>query len=77
MRKKYLSVLQQLQEESKSAVEIIHNTIAKLKTANQRVDEEIKFNEERIKAIQSDNASLSELRTQNEKVVSKFEAFLS
>ena len=74
-RKKHMTQLQKLQEESQSAVEIISTTIFRLKAANEKIDAEVAANEQKIQRIEENTAGLNSLKSSNAKVIAKFEAF--
>ena len=71
------TVLEQLQQKSINAVNVIRCTIENLKAANAEIDGEHANNVAKITDLQTANDSLDNLKKNNEKVISNFEALLN
>ena len=68
--------LEILSEKSSNAINLVMSTIKDLKETDVAIDDEVRKNEETIAAITATNASLGDLKSQNEKIISNFEALL-
>lgn len=68
--------LEILSEKSSNAISLVMSTIKDLKDTDVAIDDEVRKNEEAIAAITATNASLGDLKSQNEKIISNFEALL-
>lgn len=68
--------LEILSEKSNNAISLVMSTIKDLKDTDVAIDDEVRKNEEAIAAITATNASLGDLKSQNEKIISNFEALL-
>lgn len=68
--------LEILSEKSSNAISLVMSTIKDLKDTDVAIDEEVRKNEEAIAAITATNTSLGDLKSQNEKIISNFEALL-
>ena len=68
--------LEILSEKSSNAISLVLSTINDLKDTDVAIDDEVRKNEEAIAAITATNASLGDLKSQNEKIISNFEALL-
>ena len=66
-----------LTKTSQDAISSVRKMIQSLKVTNEKISAERVVNDDRIKKIQSDNQSLDSLKTDNEKIISNFEALLS
>jgi hypothetical protein len=55
---------------------LVLQTIKGLKDTNDAIDAEKHKNEEQIASIQATNNSLSDLKSQNEKIIGNFEALI-
>ena len=66
-----------LTKASQDAISSVRKMIQSLKVTNEKISAERVVNDDRIKKIQSDNQSLDSLKTDNEKIISNFEALLS
>ena len=69
--------LEILSEKSSNAISLVMSTIKDLKDTDVAIDAEVRKNEEAIAAITATNASLGDLKSQNEKIISNFEALLN
>lgn len=62
---------------SQSAISAVKTMIQTLKDTNEKVAEERAANDDKIARIQLDNQILDNLKSDNEKIISNFEALLS
>lgn len=62
---------------SQSAISSVRTMIQTLKDTNEKVAEERAANDDKITRIQLDNQTLDSLKSDNEKIISNFEALLS
>lgn len=62
---------------SQSAISSVRTMIQTLKDTNEKVAEERAANDDKIAKIQLDNQTLDSLKSDNEKIISNFEALLS
>ena len=62
---------------SRSAISSVRTMIQTLKDTNEKVAEERAANDDKITRIQLDNQTLDSLKSDNEKIISNFEALLS
>ena len=62
---------------SQSAISSVRTMIQTLKDTNEKVAEERAANDDKIARIQLDNQTLDSLKSDNEKIISNFEALLS
>jgi hypothetical protein len=77
MNKKQIKTpLEMLSEKSNNAINLVLQTIKGLKDTNDAIDAEKHKNEEQIASIQATNNSLSDLKSQNEKIIGNFEALI-
>jgi hypothetical protein len=77
MKKKTLTKVEKLTKASQDAISSVRKMIQLLKDTNERIIEERIANDDRITKIQLDNQSLDGLKTDNEKIISNFEALLN
>lgn len=75
--KQKLTKVEVLTKASQDAISSVRRMIQLLKDTNERVAEERIANDDKIAKIQLDNKSLDSLKTDNEKIISNFEALLS
>lgn len=75
--KKPLTKTEKLTKASQSAISSVRKMIQSLKDTNEQVIKERIANDNRITKIQLDNQSLDSLKSDNEKIISNFEALLS
>lgn len=68
---------EKLVKASQSAISSVRKMIQTLKDTNEKVTEERAANDDKIARIQLDNQLLDDLKTDNEKIISNFEALLS
>ena len=68
---------EKLVKASQSAISSVRKMIQTLKDTNEKVAEERAANDDKIARIQLDNQLLDDLKTDNEKIISNFEALLS
>ena len=71
-----LTPLQSLQNASASAVFMITNTIAELKGINEAIEREQEANNQRIREIEETQTALEKTKTDNDHIVTNFEALL-
>jgi hypothetical protein len=77
MKKKQVKTpLEMLSEKSNNAINLVLQTIKGLRDTNDAIDAERHKNEETIVSIQATNNSLSDLKSQNEKIIGNFEALI-
>ena len=77
MKKKQTKTpLEMLSEKSNNAINLVLQTIKSLRDTNDAIDAERHKNEEAIVSIQATNNSLSDLKSQNEKIIGNFEALI-
>ncbi|MBO7240194.1 MAG: hypothetical protein J6V23_06905 [Bacteroidaceae bacterium] len=69
--------IERLTKASQSAISSVRRMIQSLKDTNEQVSEERIANEEKIAKLQADNLFLDNLKTDNEKIISNFEALLN
>ena len=77
MKRKKLTNVQELTKASQDAISAVRKMIQSLKDTNEKVVEVRIANDNRIAKIQLDNQTLDGLKTDNEKIISNFEALLS
>ena len=77
MKRKKLTNVQELTKASQDAISSVRKMIQSLKDTNEKVVEVRIANDNRIAKIQLDNQTLDGLKTDNEKIISNFEALLS
>ncbi len=75
--KNKMTKVEKLTKTSQSAMSSVRKMIQTLKDTNEKVLEERAANDSRIARIQLDNQSLDNLKNDNEKIISNFEALLS
>ena len=69
--------VEKLTKTSQNVVSSVRKMIQSLKDTNEKIVEERIMNDNRIVKIQLDNQSLDTLKTDNEKIISNFEALLN
>ena len=69
--------LEALQSQSANAVSLIRNTIDQLKATNEAIDQEHANNDSKVAALTATNTSLDTLKSDNERVIAKFQDLLS
>lgn len=77
MKKKAKTKVEQLTKASQNAISSVRKMIQSLKDTNEMVIKEKVANDNKIAKIQLDNQSLDNLKSDNEKIISNFEALLS
>ena len=75
--KSKMTKVEKLTKASQNAISSVRKMIQTLKDTNEKVLEERAANDSRIARIQLDNQSLDNLKNDNEKIISNFEALLS
>lgn len=74
---KTMTKVEELTKASQDAISSVRKMIQSLKDTNVKVVEEKIANDDKITKIQLDNQILDTLKTDNEKIISNFEALLS
>lgn len=72
-----ITPLESLQNRSASAVSLIRSTIDQLKATNDAIDQEHANNDSAIVKLNTTNAALETLKSDNAKVIANFESLLS
>ena len=72
-----LTKVEELTKASQDAISSVRRMIQSLKVTNEKISEARTVNDDKIKRLQLDNHSLDGLKTDNEKIISNFEALLS
>ena len=75
--KNKMTNVEKLTKTSQSAISSVRKMIQTLKDTNEKVLEVRAANDNRIARIQLDNQSLDNLKNDNEKIISNFEALLN
>lgn len=68
--------LEMLKESSENAINLVLSTITGLEDTNKAIEDEEQNNNEIIASIQATNNSLSELKTNNAKIINNFKKLL-
>lgn len=66
-----------LQKQSENILNVFTKTQTELKEVNKKISDEVQKRDEQVRILTEEVTSLTNLKTQNEKVVTKLENFLN